>query len=194
VIARDQSNKVVVLDRDGTLVIDREYLSDPAGLEFMPGAAEGLRQFHDLGYRLVVATNQSGIGRGFFSEDQLHAVHERLDAMVRAAGAQLAGIYYCPHAPDAGCSCRKPETGLLLRAARELGFEPSAAIVIGDKPSDVEFGQRAGATTILLAAERKPTLRATPRGSARTADPDFIVRDFLQAAQTIQQQERRSNE
>jgi D-glycero-D-manno-heptose 1,7-bisphosphate phosphatase len=187
VIAREPSDKVIVLDRDGTLVIDREYLSDPQALEFTPGAAQGLRQLHQLGYRLVVVTNQSGIGRGLFSEQQLQRVHERLYAMVHAAGAQLAAIYYCPHAPAARCSCRKPETGLLLRAAHDLGFEPSAAIVIGDKTSDVEFGRRAGATTILLAAEDKLPLRVSAHSDARIAEPDFIASDLLHAAQAILQ-------
>jgi D-glycero-D-manno-heptose 1,7-bisphosphate phosphatase len=177
VSTRTSSNKVVVLDRDGTIVIDREYLSDPAGLEFMPGAAEGLRELHELGYRLVIATNQSGVGRGMYSLDRLHEIHGRLTDMVRAAGAPLAGIYYCPHAPEAGCSCRKPATGLLIQAAADLGFEPSSAIVIGDKLTDIEFGQRAGATTILLST------RGLPDGA--TVEPNFIVGNLLEAARTI---------
>jgi len=170
-------NKVVVLDRDGTIVIDREYLSDPAGLEFMPGAAESLRRLHELGFRLVIATNQSGVGRGLYTLDQLHRIHERLHDMVQSAGAALAGIYYCPHAPGDGCSCRKPAPGLLVQAASELGFDPSAAIVVGDKLSDVEFGRRAGATTILLSSHR------LPKGAPVV--PNHIVQNLMEAAQTI---------
>ena len=176
-ITQVPSNKMVVLDRDGTIVIDREYLSDPAGLEFMPGAAEGLRALHELGYRLIIVTNQSGVGRGMYSLDRLHEIHGRLTDMVRSAGARLAGIYFCPHTPEDRCSCRKPATGLLIQAASELGFEPSATIVVGDKLTDIEFGQRAGATTILL----------SPKGAPEDATvvPDFIVRNLLEAAQTI---------
>jgi len=177
VITGSVSNRIVVLDRDGTIVIDRDYLSDPAALEFLPGAAEGLRRLHELGYRLIVATNQSGVGRGMYSLEQMHAVHRRLSDMVRGAGAQLAGIYYCPHAPETHCACRKPATGLLLQAASEQGFEPSSAIVIGDKPSDIEFGQRAGAMTILLSAEDA----VEPAAVA----PDFTARNLWEAAQQI---------
>ncbi|MFI4869969.1 MAG: D-glycero-alpha-D-manno-heptose-1,7-bisphosphate 7-phosphatase [Steroidobacterales bacterium] len=181
-IGSARADKVVVLDRDGTVVFDREYLSDPAGLKFLPGAAEGLRRLHELGYRLVVVTNQSGVGRGVFSLDRLQAMNQRLIEMVRSTGAELSGIYYCPHAPDAGCECRKPATGLLLQAASDLGFKPSCVIVIGDKRSDVEFGRRAGATTILVSAE---AASAAHSRAARTDTPDFVVRDLVEAAQTI---------
>jgi D-glycero-D-manno-heptose 1,7-bisphosphate phosphatase len=171
------SGKVVILDRDGTIVIDREYLSDPAELEFMPRAVDGLRALHELGYRLVVVTNQSGVGRGLYSEHRLHEIHDRLTDMMRLAGAPLAGIYYCPHAPEAGCACRKPATGLLIKAASELNFEPASAITIGDKFSDVEFGRRAGTTTILLSSKGSPT------GSA--VAPDFVVENLWEAARAI---------
>lgn len=153
--------KVVILDRDGTVIVDRPYQHDPEALAFEAGAAEGLRWLHLRGHRLVVVTNQSGIGRGLFSVEQLDAVHERLRSMVETAGAKLAGIYACPHAPEAGCSCRKPEQALMQRASADLGFDPRDSVVIGDKKSDVEFGRRAGATSILLAAADSAEARAT---------------------------------
>jgi D-glycero-D-manno-heptose 1,7-bisphosphate phosphatase len=179
---RPSSCKVVLLDRDGTIVIDREHLSDPAGLEFLPGAADGLQQLHELGYRLVVVTNQSGVGRGLFPLDRLVAMNARLTEMVRSIGAELAAIYYCPHAPDVGCACRKPATGLLLQAAADLGFEPSSAIVIGDKLSDVEFGRRAGAMTILVSSVRNVNQESS---EVRVGSPHFVVRNLLEAAQKI---------
>jgi D-glycero-D-manno-heptose 1,7-bisphosphate phosphatase len=171
------ANKVVILDRDGTLVVDRPYQHDPDGLEFEAGAAEGLRWLHRRGYRLVVITNQSGIGRGLFSAASLDAVHLRLQTMVGVAGAQLAGIYACPHAPEAGCNCRKPEQALMQLAAAELGFDPRTAFVIGDKESDVEFGRRAGAMSILLA----------PPGSevAGRSHADAIAPNLLAAARLV---------
>ena len=169
-----EPDKVVILDRDGTIVIDRGYLDDPRGLEFGPQAAEGLHWLHSQGYRLVVITNQSGIGRGYFTIERLEAMNARLTAMVEESGARLAGIYYCPHAPEAACDCRKPAQGLLRRAAAELGFDPAAAVVIGDKESDIEFGRRAGATTILIAAE------APPAGSGARAD--FVAPNLMAAA------------
>jgi len=171
--------RVVILDRDGTIVIDRHYLRDPAGLEFLPGAAQGLRMLHARGHRLVLVTNQSGIGRGLLSLAQLEAIHERFRQMMDAEGAPLAAIYFCPHAPQADCACRKPRSALFWRAAAELGFEPAEAVVVGDKASDVEFGQRVGARTILIAAQ--PGAGAPAEGP----QPDFIAADLVGAADAI---------
>jgi D-glycero-D-manno-heptose 1,7-bisphosphate phosphatase len=170
---------IVILDRDGTIVVDRHYLSDPAGLEFLPGAVEGLQSLHAQGHRLILITNQSGIGRGLVTLGQLEAIHERLRAMMSAAGAPLEAIYYCPHAPEADCECRKPRTALISRAAAELGFEPSEAVVIGDKVSDIDFGHRVGATTILISPE--------PATSSGGEGPkaDYVAADLVQAADRI---------
>jgi D-glycero-D-manno-heptose 1,7-bisphosphate phosphatase len=176
--SRKRREKVIILDRDGTIVVDRNYLSDPAELEFEAGAAEGLQLMYERGYRLVVITNQSGVGRGLFSLERLEEVHDRLRQMAESIGVRFEGIYYCPHAPDAGCLCRKPQVGLFSQAASELGFDRSSAVVIGDKMSDVEFGHRAGVMTIFVAAN-SPRLPAGPT-------PDFIVRDLIQAAEVIQ--------
>ena len=176
--SRKRREKVIILDRDGTIVVDRNYLSDPADLEFEVGAAEGLRSMYERGYRLVVITNQSGVGRGLFSLERLEEIHDRLRQMAESIGVRFERIYYCPHAPDAGCPCRKPQIGLLKQAASELGFDLSSAVVIGDKRSDVESGLRAGATTVFVAAN-SPRLPAGPA-------PDFIVRDLVQAAEVIE--------
>ena len=171
------SDDVVVLDRDGTIVVDRRYLADPAGLEFEPGAAEGLKWLFGHGYRLVVITNQSGVGRGIFPLARIHAMNLRLNAMVEEIGAELAGIYYCPHAPDAGCTCRKPALGLMRRAASELGFDPGSSVVIGDKESDIEFGSRAGAMTILISVNAE--------SSTSRIRPDLVVPNLMEAAKAI---------
>ena len=177
------NHKVVILDRDGTIVIDRNYLSDAAGLEFLPGAAEGLRAMHEQGYRLIVITNQSGVGRGLFSLQSLEQMNLRLQEMFQSSGARLERIYFCPHRPDEHCQCRKPNTQLLKDAAAELGFEPSRAVVIGDQDSDVEFGKRAGAVTILVAAGNSTT---APAANAA----DYIVRDLQQAAAVLRSRDR----
>jgi D-glycero-D-manno-heptose 1,7-bisphosphate phosphatase len=171
---------IVILDRDGTIVVDRHYLADPAGLEFLPGAAQGLRRLHEQGHRLVVISNQSGIGRGLLTLSQLEAVHERLLQMMREAGAPLEAIYFCPHAPDAGCECRKPRSELFWRAAAELGFKPAEAVVVGDKASDIEFGHRVGVKTIFIAGQPGPT---APGDGPK---PDFVATDLVQAASAIQ--------
>jgi D-glycero-D-manno-heptose 1,7-bisphosphate phosphatase len=179
-------NKIIVLDRDGTIVIDRNYLSDPAALEFAPGAAAGLRKMSDMGFRLVVITNQSGISRGFFSLARLDEVHERLHQMTRAIGVRLDGIYSCPHRPEEGCDCRKPNLELLRQASRDMDFDMSQSIVIGDKDSDIEFGRRAGALTILIG-------QPGPRSPASPA-PDFIVANLNVAADIIGSREARPSQ
>lgn len=170
--------RVVILDRDGTIVVDRHYLADPAGLEFLPGAAQGLRHFRDLGCRLVVVTNQSGVGRGFFSLEQAQRVNDGLRDLLAGIGVRLEAVYLCPHVPEAGCTCRKPGTGLLQRAVEDLDFEATSAVVVGDKASDVGFGQQGGATTILI--------RAPHDQSKLDARPDYIASDLVEAARIVE--------
>jgi D-glycero-D-manno-heptose 1,7-bisphosphate phosphatase len=172
-----ESDKLVILDRDGTLVLDRGYMDDPALLEFAPGAADALRWWHEHGYRMVVITNQSGVGRGYFSAERVEEMNVRLHAMVEALGFRLERIYYCPHRPEAGCNCRKPALGLLIQAASELGFNSRRVVVIGDKQSDIEFGQCAGAKTILIADDSSTlTMRA---------QPDLATSNLLDAARAV---------
>ena len=142
--------RFAVLDRDGTIVMERRYLARPDQVELIPGASNGLRALQEAGLGLVVATNQSGIGRGYFDWRQLELIHRRLEALLAEEGVELEAIYCCPHTPEDRCECRKPRTGLMERAARELGFQAEDSFVIGDKVCDVEFGRRAGATTFLV--------------------------------------------
>lgn len=165
---------VVVLDRDGTIVIDRHYLGDPEELAFLPGAVAGLRKLHALGCKLIVITNQSGVGRGLLTLEQVRRVNAGLERMMDTIGAPLTATYFCPHAPDANCDCRKPGTALIHQAALEHAFDPSQAVVIGDKASDMEMGRRVGAHTILVIGEHF--------ASAQSSRPDVIVKDLSEAA------------
>jgi D-glycero-D-manno-heptose 1,7-bisphosphate phosphatase len=167
--AAPRHGRVILLDRDGTLVVDRGYLDNAAGLEFLPGAAEGLRLLYTQGYRLVVITNQSGIGRGMFPLERLNDMNARLTAMVGEAGARLEGIYVCPHTPQDQCDCRKPNTGLITQAVADLKFDPGAAVMIGDKDSDIECGRRAGTATVLISAG-KSVKRTRIKADAVAAD------------------------
>ncbi|HMA52701.1 MAG TPA: HAD family hydrolase, partial [Magnetospirillaceae bacterium] len=119
----------VLLDRDGTLNVERNYLSDPDQLELIPGVTEALRRLRDLGYGLAVVTNQSGIGRGYFTAGAVEKVHERLKALLAEGGASLDAIYICPHAPNEPCDCRKPLPGMAKQAQAEFGFDPKQAFV-----------------------------------------------------------------
>ena len=152
----------VFLDRDGTIVADKHYLADPEGLELLPNALDGLRELRALGAQLVVVTNQSGVGRGYFPADAVERMHARLRELLAEGGVGLDGIYVCPHAPEDGCDCRKPASGLFERAAEELGIDLGASFVLGDKDADVEAGRRIGATPIQIGAETTDGVAQAP--------------------------------
>lgn len=160
-------NKAVFLDRDGTLVEDRGYASAPDQMDLLPGAAEAVAEFRRRGYLVVLITNQSGIGRGLFSEADVAAMHEKIQADLAAAGAALDAIYYCPHMPADGapCKCRKPLPGMILQAAKEHDIDLGRSVMIGDKPSDVQAGRAAGCRAGLVATE-----------PAAACGADFVVR------------------
>lgn len=157
---------VALLDRDGTIIVDKVYLKDPNGIDFAPGALEGMRLLRDAGFALVLITNQSGIARGYFDEATLHTVHDRLEAMLAAEGLALAAIEYCPHGPNDGCACRKPEPGMIHAAMKKLGFGLDRAVMIGDSDADMGAAEAAGL----------PGIRIRPDGAEGAA------KDFLEAA------------
>jgi histidinol-phosphate phosphatase family protein len=168
---------LLVVDRDGTLIEDRPYLADPAAVALLPGVVDGLRAFAAAGYDVAVVTNQSGIGRGYFDERALAAVHAELERQLAAHGITLGGIWHCPHAPGERCACRKPEPALLERALRDLGYGPSQCLVVGDRRCDVELGQRVGARTALV---RTGDGLGTERDGA--CAPDLVVDSLAQLA------------
>jgi D-glycero-D-manno-heptose 1,7-bisphosphate phosphatase len=170
----------VILDRDGTIVVDRGYLDDPAQLCFLPGAVAGLRLWHERGHPLIVVSNQSGVGRGRLTLARAEQINESFLHMVEQAGARIDGIYYCPHRPDEDCACRKPKTRLVMEAAEKLGFDPARSIVIGDKSTDIELGRRLGAVTMLVSANGRAS-------DGAWVEPDFVVGDLLEAAQRTEQ-------
>jgi D-glycero-D-manno-heptose 1,7-bisphosphate phosphatase len=173
--------RFVLLDRDGTVIVERNYLSDLDQVELIPGAADALRRLAARGLGLVLVTNQSGIGRGYFDEARLAEIHRRLIGLLRAEGARLDGIYVCPHHPDQACACRKPRTALAMRAAEELGFDPAACFVVGDTASDVELGRALGATTLLVRTGHGAAALANGEASA-----DYVVADLAAAADRIE--------
>lgn len=176
--------RFAILDRDGTINVERRYVSAPGQLALLPGAAAGLRALRELGLGLVVVTNQSGIARGFFDEARLTAIHDRLHELLGAAGVELDGIYVCPHGPDDNCPCRKPREGMVLAAARELGFRPQDGFVIGDKPCDLELGRRVDATTLLVRTGHGVETAAGLAPDAKI-QPDHVVADLKAAASVI---------
>jgi D-glycero-D-manno-heptose 1,7-bisphosphate phosphatase len=145
------SRRFALLDRDGTIIVERTYLDDPEQVELIPGAAAAIvRLREELGLGVVVVTNQAQVGRGLLSPARLDAVHARLEALLREEGASLDGLFVCPHAPGDGCACRKPAPGMALEAAARFGFDPTRAFVVGDHRGDMGLGRAVGATTIFV--------------------------------------------
>ena len=174
--------RFVALDRDGTIIVERGYLSAPEQVELLPGAAQGLGTMRTLGLGLVIVTNQSAVGRGYFDRGRLEEIHARLRELLAAEGVTMDGIYVCPHTPEDGCRCRKPLPGLLEQAARDLGFEARKGFVIGDKPCDIEMGQAVGATTLLVR-----TGYGAEHAAAGTVAADYVVNDLVEAAAILGQ-------
>ncbi len=146
-------NKAVFLDRDGTLIPDHGYLRDPSGVELLPGVGEALSRMQSAGYHLILVTNQSGVGRGYFAEQDVHEQHQRLRRLLSVYGVELADIKVCLHAPEAECDCRKPRPALLTQAAAEHNIDLTSSWMIGDKNSDVKAGVNSGCRTLLLGAD-----------------------------------------
>ena len=173
-------NKAVFLDRDGTLIVNRHYGYNPEDIAFLDGVVEGLLELRNARYRLVLVSNQSGVARGYFDEQAVARMHDRLQRMLDQHGAALDGLEHCPHHPegivspyDAECACRKPAPGMLRRAAGKHGINLSASWMVGDIEADVEAGHRAGVRTVLVGPEESRT------------PPDFRAPDFAAAVRHI---------
>lgn len=172
--------RAAFLDRDGTLIHEAGYLADPADLRLYPGVAAALARLRAAGFALVVISNQAGVGRGYFPLARVHAVMAELRRRLRAAGVELDAIHFCPHAPDAGCACRKPGTELLERAAEDLGLTLRHSVMIGDKGIDVEAGRRAGCLTVLVETGYGREERAGLAAAGTL--PDHVAADLAAAA------------
>jgi D-glycero-D-manno-heptose 1,7-bisphosphate phosphatase len=143
--------KVVVLDRDGVINEDSDaYVKSLAEWRPIPGSLEAIARLSEAGFTLVVVSNQSGLARGLFDRATLDAIHAEMQRRVQAAGGRLAGIFFCPHAADAGCDCRKPKVGLLRQVEAELGVAVEGLPLVGDKASDLQLARRAGCQPILV--------------------------------------------
>ena len=173
----------VFLDRDGTINEEVEYLNDPEDLRLIPGAAEAIRLLNEAGILAIVVTNQAGIGRGYFSEARVKAIHEQLAKQLAAHGACLDAIYRCPHHPDNGCNCRKPNPGMLVQAAQEHRIDLQRSFVVGDKLSDLDAGRRVGCRTVLVLTGYGIEAREHFKNSH--CQPDFTAQNLLEAVKWI---------
>ncbi len=173
-------NRTVFIDRDGTISRDVPYCRRPEDFELLPGVAEGIRLLNEHGFKVVVITNQSGIARGYFTEEMLAEIHDTMRSELAKYGAHLDAIYYCPHHPDSHCSCRKPQPAMLLRAAQELDLDLSHSYVIGDSDMDIQVGKTAGCKTILVLESAE-----AETGRKQTPEPDFVAPTAYDAARWI---------
>jgi D-glycero-D-manno-heptose 1,7-bisphosphate phosphatase len=180
-------NRAVFVDKDGTLVEDLPYNIDPSCIKFTLGAMDGLRLLADQGFRIFIVSNQPGVALGRFSEDALRVVEDHIHDALRRNGVTLHGFYYCPHLPNGAipgyavtCACRKPGSGLLMRAARDHGLELTRSWMVGDILDDIEAGRRARCRTILI--DNGNETEWDLRGERQ---PEAVADDLLAAAQII---------
>lgn len=179
--------RAVFLDRDGVLNYDRpDYIKSPEEFVPIPGAAAAIARLKQAGWVVVVVSNQSGLGRGMFDREALEAVMAKMHAVLAAAGGGVDAVYYCPHAPGAGCNCRKPAPGLLRRAAQEHGLDLARSYMVGDKSSDIACGRAVGARTVRLETG-KPEERPVPE----MARPEYTARTLGDAVAWILQEGER---
>lgn len=142
--------RAVFLDRDGTINVERGYITNPDEVTFYPNTARVFNALHSKGYVIVIISNQSAIGRGLMTMEQLDKVNDILWGKLRQSNAWYDALYFCPHTPEQSCDCRKPKPGLILQAALDLNINLSASYFIGDKITDIEAGHRSGCKTILV--------------------------------------------
>ncbi len=144
-------NKLIILDRDGVINQDSDaYVKSASEWIPIPGSAEAIARLYQAGYKVVVATNQSGLARGYFQLSDLDAMHRKMTSLIEAAGGALAGIFFCPHSPDDQCDCRKPLPGLIRQVETALNVSAEGSIMIGDSLRDLQAGQQAGCTPFLV--------------------------------------------
>jgi histidinol-phosphate phosphatase family protein len=163
------------IDRDGTIMEDCNYCSEPNQVKIFPGAAEALSRLKARGFKLVIVTNQSGIGRGLLTLDQYRAVEA--EVLRQLGGNLIDGVYFCPHAPGEGCQCRKPAPGMILKAQREHRIDLARSFLIGDKEIDVQCAHNAGVRAVRV--------RTGPDRDIAGSAADWIAGDLAAAAETI---------
>ncbi len=187
--ARKMADRAVFMDRDNTIIEDPGYLSDPDAVKLLPGVELAMKSLAQAGYKLVVVTNQSGVARGLLTEEALDNIHTEMRRKLAEKNVHVDAIYYCPYHPEGtveeyakDSELRKPQPGMLLKAAGKLGLNLAASWMVGDSGRDVEAGQRAGCRTVRI---RTRPSRTTGETGDENAQADFNVRNLVDAARLI---------
>jgi D,D-heptose 1,7-bisphosphate phosphatase len=190
-------NISLFLDRDGTICEEVGYLRSPTQIRLLPGAAEAIRLANRQGIKTVMVTNQSGVARGFFTEEQMQDIHAELSRQLKKKDAFLDGIYFCPHHPSEGkdpyrrtCDCRKPASGMILRAAAEMDIDLERSYCVGDRFADLECGMRLGAKGVLVLTGYGKEEWATGIGTL-WRQPSFVAIGLREAMEWILQDLKR---
>lgn len=180
-------DKAIFLDKDGTLIYDIPYNDDPHLIILEPDLIKGLKTLQENGFKLVIITNQAGVALGYFPENRLLTIKSKIEGLVEEEGIRFSGFYYCPHHPNAvvprykkACTCRKPQPGLILRAAQELKIDLSRSWMVGDILNDVEAGNRAGCRTVLIDNGHEKDWEVSEKRV-----PDLLARNINEAAELI---------
>ncbi len=178
-------HRAVFLDRDGTIAKDVPYCRRVEDFEILPHVPDAIRLLNQAGYKVVVITNQSGIARGYFTQETLLSIHDKMTAELKEHGASIDAIYVCPHHPDEGCQCRKPSPTLLSRAATDIGLALDRSYMIGDDLKDVGAGRAAGCRTVWLSAGRNH------QGEGPAVPCDHTAVDLFEASRWLLEDARR---
>ena len=180
-LTREPARSGVFIDRDGTLIEDRDYLSDPAGIRLLPGAAQAIARLNAAGMTVIGVTNQSGIARGYFGVEDYHRVASRLDELLAENGARVDAWYYCPHGPETApaCDCRKPLPGMFEKAAREHHLDLARSFFVGDRSRDLVAGIAAGGRGYLIEGEHTAKDTQIPPLAARVDSLHRAVEHIL---------------
>ncbi len=175
-----KAKKAIFLDRDGTICEDVNYLSRPDELKIFPFAAEAVRLLNENNFLVILITNQSGIARGYFDENALHEIHEKLISELAEQNAKLDAVYFCPHNSDDNCACRKPKTGMLEQATKDFSIDLGNSWIIGDKVIDIETGFNAGTkTALVLTGYGRKDIEKSKR------NPDIVAENLFETVKRI---------
>ena len=174
-----RKSKAIFLDRDGVIIYDKDFIIEPSDMEFFPETVKALKAIPS-DYLKIVVSNQSGVGRGYFTIEQLNLFNDNFLAELKKNGVFIDKLYYCPHSPDDNCNCRKPKPGMFEQARQRFGIDFSKSWMIGDKSSDILAGKNIGARTILV-----KTGYAGGESGVSEVQPDFYADNLFQAVEII---------
>jgi len=186
VAKQNKRNRAVFLDRDGTIIAERNYLRRVKDVKLLKGSVEAMKLLKALGYKLIIVTNQSGIGRGYLTENKLAQIHKYLLKLLKSKGVKIDGIYYCPHHPDEKCACRKPNTELVKLARDRFNLDLKKSFTVGDHTGDFRLGRNMGGKGIFVKSGHWKHEQKKIDASGGAVRPDYTAANILAAAKLIE--------